>query len=151
MIEFLFIIAEIKFRIMKKIFSTRYSELSFNISMFLLRLGIGSFLFLNHGMMKLNRFSDLKERFSDPFHVGSSTSLMLVLFAEAVCSLLLVLGLLSRLAALVLIILFFTIIFIIDKDQPFLKSEMASLYLIGSIIILLCGPGKWSIDKLIGK
>ena len=136
---------------MKKIFSTRYSEFSFNISMFLLRLGLGSFLFLNHGLMKLNRFSDLKDKFSDPFHVGSSTSLMMVLFAEAVCSLLMVLGLLTRLAAFVLIILFVTIIFIIDKDQPFLKSEMATLYLIASITVLLCGPGKWSLDRLIGK
>lgn len=67
---------------MKKFFSTKYSDLSFNLGLFILRLGLGSFLFLNHGMMKLNRYDEMKEKFSDPFSVGSHPSLIMVLFAE---------------------------------------------------------------------
>ena len=136
---------------MKKFFSTRYSEFAFNLSIFLIRLGFGGFLFLNHGLLKLNRFSELKNSFSDPFHVGHTTSLVLALFAEVFCSLLLVLGLLTRLASFVLVILFLTIIFIIQKHKPLENSELAILYLIASITTLFCGPGKWSLDRLIGK
>ena len=136
---------------MKKFFSTRYSEFAFNLSIFLIRLGFGGFLFLNHGLLKLNRFSELKNSFSDPFHVGHTTSLVLALFAEVFCSLLLVLGLLTRLASFVLVILFLTIIFIIQKHKPLENSELAILYLVASIITLFCGPGKWSLDRLIGK
>ncbi|HWC54020.1 MAG TPA: DoxX family protein [Chitinophagaceae bacterium] len=136
---------------MKKFFSTRYSEFSFNLSMFLVRLGFGGFLFLNHGLIKLNRFSELKNSFSDPFHVGHTTSLMLALFAEVFCSILLVMGLLTRLASFVLVILFLTIIFIIQKHKPLQDSELAILYLMASITTLFCGPGKWSLDRLIGK
>ena len=136
---------------MKKFFSTRYSEFAFNLSIFLIRFGFGGFLFLNHGLLKLNRFSELKNSFSDPFHVGHTTSLVLALFAEVFCSLLLVLGLLTRLASFVLVILFLTIIFIIQKHKPLENSELAILYLIASITTLFCGPGKWSLDRLIGK
>ena len=136
---------------MKKFFSTRYSEFAFNLSIFLIRLGFGGFLFLNHGLLKLNRFSELKNSFSDPFHVGHTTSLVLALFAEVFCSLLLVLGLLTRLASFVLVILFLTIIVIIQKHKPLENSELAILYLVASIITLFCGPGKWSLDRLIGK
>jgi putative oxidoreductase len=119
--------------------------------MFLVRLGFGGFLFLNHGLIKLNRFSELKNSFSDPFHVGHTTSLMLALFAEVFCSILLVIGLLTRLASFVLVILFLTIIFIIQKHKPLQDSELAILYLMASITTLFCGPGKWSLDRLIGK
>ena len=136
---------------MKKFFSTRYSEFAFNLSIFLIRLGFGGFLFLNHGLLKLNRFSELKNSFSDPFHVGHTTSLVLALFAEVFCSLLLVLGLLTRLASFVLVILFLTIIFIIQKHKPLENSELEILYLMASFTTLFCGPGKWSLDRLIGK
>ena len=142
---------QLNISIMKKLFSTRYSELSFNLSMFLIRLGFGIIIFLNHGMMKLNNYSQLKESFSDPLHVGHSGSLMIAIFAEIFCSALLVLGLLTRLAALVLAILLLTVVFVIRKNKPFLDSELPILYLIGFLTVLFCGPGKWSMDRWIGK
>lgn len=137
--------------IMKKIFSTRYSTLSFNLSMFLLRVGFGTMLFIRHGLPKLERFSELKNNFSDPLHIGRSTSLILVIFAEVFCSLLLVAGLLTRLAALVLCILFLVIIFIVFKGRPLKDSELAILFLMAVLTLLFCGPGKWSLDRVIGK
>ncbi|HYM95405.1 MAG TPA: DoxX family protein [Chitinophagaceae bacterium] len=136
---------------MKKFFSVRYSEFSFNLSMLLLRLGFGSLLFINHGLTKLKRFSEFKSSFSDPLHVGHNTSLVLALFAEVFCSVLVVMGLLTRLASLVLVIFFIIIIFILQKNRPLQNSELAILYLIASIITFFCGPGKWSLDRFLGK
>ena len=136
---------------MKKIFNTNYSNLSFNLAMFLLRVGFGGLLFLNHGLPKLMNFAERKNSFSDPLHVGSTASMMLAIFAEVFCALLIVAGLLTRLAAFVLIILFVVIIFIIQKNKSIKESELAILFLLAFLTILFCGPGKWSLDKLIGK
>lgn len=136
---------------MKRLFSTRYSEFSFNLSMLLLRAGAGILLFVFHGLPKLQKFEERKETFSDPLGVGHAPSLVLVIFAEVFCALLLVIGLLTRGAAFVLVILFSVIIFMVHKGKPWKESEMALLFLMAAIALLFCGPGKWSVDKLIGK
>ena len=140
-----------KLRSMKKIFNTNYSAFSFNLGMFLLRVGFGGFLFFNHGLPKLMNFAEKQNSFSDPLHVGNTISLVLTIFAEAFCSLLLVAGLLTRFSAFVLVILFLVIIFITQKGRPIKDSELPALFLLAALTILFCGPGKWSLDKLIGK
>lgn len=136
---------------MKKLFTTRYTDLSFNITMFLLRVGFATLLFLQHGLPKLMDFPNMKDRFFDPFGVGPTASLILVIFAEVFCSLFLILGLFTRLAAFVLVVCFLVIVFMALKNSPLAKMENALLFLFVFLGILLCGPGKWSIDSLIGK
>lgn len=136
---------------MKKLFTTRYTEFSFNLSMFLIRIGFGMMLFMNHGLSKLQKFEERKDSFSDPLNIGHTNSLMLVIFAEAFCAILISLGLLTRLASFVAVILFLVIIFIVQQDDSFKEKEKAFLFLVGFLVTLLCGPGKWSFDKLIGK
>ena len=136
---------------MKKIFSTRYTETAFDASMFLLRAGFGILLFMNHGLPKLMKFEERKNSFSDPLGIGHTPSMLLAIFAEVFCALLLAAGLLTRLAAFVLLILFLVLVFIIHKNDPLKEKEDAILFLIVMLAILLCGPGKWSLDKLIGK
>ncbi|MFI5133026.1 MAG: DoxX family protein [Chitinophagales bacterium] len=136
---------------MKKFFGTGYSDFSFNVSMFLLRAGFGSLLFINYGWFKLMHFTQMKDRFSDPLHIGQTTSLVLVIFAEIFCTALIVLGLFSRFAALVLVILFGVIVFIVLKGKPIKDLELPLLFLFAFCTTLFCGPGKWSLDKLIGK
>ena len=119
--------------------------------MFLLRVGFGSLLFINYGWFKLMHFVELKNKFSDPIHVGQTMSLILAIFAEIFCAGMIVLGLFSRFAALVLIILFVVIIFIVLKGKPIKDLQLPLLFLLSFFTILLCGPGKWSLDKLIGK
>jgi len=136
---------------MKKFFSTRYTDFSFDLSLFLLRAGFGFLIFLNHGLPKLTGFAERKDRFYDPFGLGSPASLILIIFAEVFCALLITMGLFTRLAALVLVIAFLVIVFMRHKGDPLKEFEDAVLYLLVFIAILLCGPGKWSIDKLMGK
>ena len=64
-----------------------------------LRLFIGGMM-LSHGWAKLASFSTLSATFTDPLGVGSTLSLLLILFAEVGCSCLLIFGLMTRLAAL---------------------------------------------------
>jgi len=136
---------------MKKIFSTRYTETAFDAAMFLLRAGFGILLFMNHGLPKLMKFEERKNSFSDPLGIGHTPSLLFAIFAEVFCALLLAAGLLTRLAAFVLVVLFVVLVFIVHKNDTLKEKEDAILFLLTMLAILFCGPGKWSLDKLIGK
>jgi len=140
-----------KFNRMKKILSTGYTDSTFNIAALALRATFGIFMFLNHGVSKLMKFSEIQHSFFDPFHIGHKWSLMLVLFAEIVCALLLVLGLLSRLAALALVIEMAVAVFLFHKGQPISQYELAIVYLAAFFTSLLIGPGRYSVDAAMGK
>jgi putative oxidoreductase len=60
-------------------------------------------------------------------------------------------GLLSGFAAWIPVMLFIVIIFFVHKTDPVKEKEDTILFLLAFLTILLCGPGKWSLDKLIGK
>jgi len=144
-------IAVRNFNLVKKLFSTNYTDAAFNFGMLLLRAGFGFLLFFNHGLSKLQNFDQRKDSFADPLAIGHTPSLLFTIFAEVFCALLIVFGLLSRLAALALVIFFGVLILVYHKHDPLKQKEMAILFLLAFLAILFCGPGKWSIDKLIGK
>jgi len=135
---------------MKKLFSTNYSDNAFNIALLILRAGVG-LLMIPHGYQKLIHFSERKDSFMNFLGAGSTVTLSLVVFTELVCAGLLVLGLLSRFAALALVILTTVIVFKVNKGDIFGKGEVAMLFLLGSFTVLLVGPGKYSVDGAMGK
>jgi len=136
---------------MKKLFSTSYTETAFDFSMFLIRFGFGFLLFMNHGLSKLQNFEQRKDSFADPVGVGHLPSLFFTIFAEVFCALLLAAGLLTRAAAFILVVFFLILIFVHHKHDSLKEKEDAILFLLVFLGILFCGPGKWSLDKLIGK
>ncbi len=133
-----------------KIASTKYSDTSFAIAILVLRLGLG-ILMIPHGFNKLQHFSEYAAKFSDPFHIGKTASLALVIFAEFFCSCLLIAGLFTRLAVIPLIITMAVAVFIAHHGEIFDDGEHGALYLVGYLVILIAGPGKISLDRLIGK
>lgn len=135
---------------MKKFFSTNYSEVSFNISLLILRAGIGLLLF-PYGFNKIQHFAELKGKFINFLGIGSTVTLSLVIFTEIIGSLLLVLGLVTRLGALMMVVMFSVIVFKVTHADFYGKSELPSLYLLGAFTVLLLGPGKYSVDSAMGK
>jgi putative oxidoreductase len=135
---------------MRKLLSTKYSAGAFNTAMLVLRLGIG-ILMMMHGYDKLVHFSIYQHDFTNFLGIGSTMSLALAVFAEFFCSLFIILGLFTRLAAIPLIITMCVIIFKVNDGHVFIKSENAPLYLISYLVLLLLGPGKISVDSMTGK
>src|SRR5262245_23003677 len=88
---------------MKKLFSTKYSDTSVSIALLVTRLAAGG-LMIPHGYKKLINFAAKSSGFADPFGIGGPLSMSLAIFAELFCAVLIVLGLLTRLASLPLII-----------------------------------------------
>lgn len=135
---------------MKALYSTKYSAGAVNTALLLLRVAFG-ILMLNHGYSKVADFSSLQYKFMDFIHLGSRISLILVIFAEFFCAILLILGLFTRFACVPLIIAMCVALFISNHGDSFGKGEVATLYLIAFLAILLAGPGRISIDRMIGK
>lgn len=135
---------------MKKIFSTRLNPSAIHFALLLLRVGAGAFM-LTHGYPKLQKLLAGDFQFADPFGLGPGISLGLAVFAEFFCSILLILGLGTRLAAIPLIVTMSVAAFIAHSADPFARKEMALLYLLSFVVLLFSGPGRISADQLLGK
>lgn len=119
-----------------------------NVALLFLRLLAGCMM-LTHGWAKLMAFGTLAATFPDPIGLGSTLSLVLIIFAEVGCSLLLIFGLLTRLATLPLMFGMCVAIFSIHAADPFQAKELPVLYLGVYFVVLLMGPGRFSLDSLI--
>lgn len=137
--------------LMKKLFSTRCSDNSFSFATLVLRLGAGSLIMIHYGWQKLVHFAQIAPRFGDPFHIGSTTSLALVVFAEVFCAAFVILGLFTRLACIPLVIAMSVALFYANHGNFFGKGESAGIYLVCFLTLLFTGAGKLSLDRFIGK
>lgn len=134
---------------MKKLLSVNYSTPAFNISFLFLRIIMGTTMFVNHGYDKLVHFTKYKEGFVNLFGIGSATTLALVVFAEFFCAIFVTIGLFTRLTVLPLVLCMGYAFFKSHHAELFGDGEHAALFLSGYIAILLCGPGKLSVDGMI--
>ena len=139
---------------LKKLFAPGNNSGAANLGLLVLRLWIGFSMLLNHGVEKLQSFSDTAPNFPDPLGIGHPASLALAVFAEFFASLLVILGLVTRWGALVLAI--DMAIAFVGVHKGILSGqgsgELAFMYLMGYVTLLLAGPGSFSLDKvLFGK
>lgn len=133
------------------LFSSKYNEKALNVWLLVIRLAIGFFM-LSHGFVKFQLLTSGNEIvFVDPIGIGTKASFILIVFAEFFCSILLILGIFTRLATIPLIISMFVASFIFHANDPFSTKELSLIYLIIYIGILLTGSGKYSLDYIISK
>ena len=132
----------------KLLFSHR--PLATDLALLLLRVAAGGIMAYSHGWGKLQKMLSGDMGFADPIGVGEEVSLILTVFAEFLCGILVALGLFTRAALVPLIITMLVAVFIIHADDPFSKQEFGLLYLIPYITLFLTGPGKLSLDKQLG-
>ena len=135
---------------MKKLLSTKYSAGAFSTAVFILRITVGA-LMLHHGYNKLIHFADMQPKFMNFLGLGTTVSLSMVIFAEFFCSVFLLLGLFTRLACIPLIIAMGVALWKAHHFEVFGDGEVPALYLGAYITLLLVGPGKASLDSMMGK
>lgn len=133
---------------MKKIFSVNRSSEHVDIAILLARISI-AILMLTHGISKIALFNETPVQFMDFMGLGTEMSLALAIFAEMGCSVLILLGLATRVAVIPLIITMLVAVFIVHGADPFAKQEMGLHYLLVYIMLLLTGSGKYSLDSLV--
>ena len=147
---------------MKKIFTISANPLNMNFGILLIRLIIG-FLMAFIGYEKLIHFNEL---LVDDFWVKNvsflgmtgKVPLALTIFAEFFCSLLIIIGFLTRFSSFVLLFCMsyiFLVIFpgsVLSKGEHGYEFNTAFTYAMVYLGLFFTGPGKYSVDhKLFNK
>lgn len=76
--------------------ASRRDQRAQDFGLFFLRVSAGLFLLWVHGLPKLLNYSTQLQIIEDPFHLGTNVTLMLAIFAEVLCPLLIVAGIFVR-------------------------------------------------------
>ncbi|MEX0965947.1 MAG: DoxX family protein [Bacteroidia bacterium] len=124
---------------------------SVNMGLLVLRVFSGSFMLFAHGYPKLKSFNERFSTFSDPLGVGSEISYLFAVGAEFLCSILVILGLFTRVAVIPLIITMLVAALIVHADDPWSKQEFALLYAVTFTTLFFTGAGKFSMDHQVLK
>ena len=117
-----------------------------DLGLLILRVGFSVFLLL-HGVEKLEIALTSKISFTDPIGIGPNISLILVLIAEVICTVLIIIGFKVRWASIPPIILMLVAVFIVHKNASIMERELATLYLIAFSAIAIMGSGKFAIKN----
>ncbi|MCJ8154317.1 DoxX family protein [Chryseobacterium sp. SSA4.19] len=122
-----------------------------DIVLLVVRVFIG-FAMLSHGFPKLQMLLEGGDiEFFNFLGMGPKISLGLTVFAEFACSILLILGLFSRVALGFLIFTMIIAAFAVHGADPFEKREMSLIYLSIYLLLMVFGAGKISVDHMIEK
>lgn len=134
---------------MQKILRLEFIAQSPDLGLLVLRLWLGASMLWLHGWGKLMNLFAGKTSFSDPLGIGELPSFLLTILAEVGCSLLLMLGLGTRLAALALGFTMAVAFFVVHgtKFSGLGNGELAWIYLVGYVVLFIAGAGKFSLDK----
>lgn len=131
-----------------------------SLGLLLLRLGFGGMMAFGHGLGKLMGYEKMKEGFADPMGlIDMPYALMALIGAEFFCAICIMIGLLTRLTAIPLVYAMGVAAFVVHKAGPIFMGpgadgpkEPALVYLIAFAVLILTGPGIFSIDHaLFGK
>lgn len=137
---------------MKKIlFSGIENTITTDLSLTLLRLFAGLSLALAHGIKKVppsSGFIEHTEKLGFPMPEFFAYMAGLSEFAGA---LLLAFGLFTRPAAFLIAATMFVAAFINHADDPFGTAEKAYLYLALSLLFMILGSGRFSLDSMVRR
>jgi putative oxidoreductase len=132
-----------------------FKELTTSIGLLILRLGMGGYM-ASHGWGKFRLLvAGEFEQFADPIGMGKTLSLISVVLAEFVCSLLVMIGLATRFAALPIVFAMGVAAFVVHANDPWTmgqgpaSKEPALLFLLAFLTLVFTGAGKFSADGLI--
>ena len=132
-----------------RLFQLSFLPTSSDLALLLLRLWLGGSMLALHGWGKLVNTSTLSTTFPDPLGVGTLWSLILALCGEVLCQILIMLGFVTRLAALgaaVTMGVAWALAHKMALTGP-QSGELAFIYLAGYVVLVLAGAGRFSLDR----
>jgi putative oxidoreductase len=135
----------------KDLLGLRFIPSSKDSALLVMRVGFGLSLFLKHGLEKLTGYSQMVTHFPDPIGIGPHAGLAFALLSDGICSVLVILGLGTRWAALVITINV-TVAFTLVHHMAFFTVphvEIVFAYIVAFLAILIAGPGCYSLDHLL--
>lgn len=123
-----------------------------DLGLLIFRLGVSYLMIAFHGWQKIeNLFGEGEIKFADPIGIGMTASLILAAFAEFFCSILIALGILTRWAAVPLLITMIVAVFGFHAQDPFIQKQLPTLFMFSYALLLCTGGGSFSVGRLIGR
>lgn len=119
----------------------------FSLLLLCLRIFFGLML-MSHGLDKLYNYTSLNFSFPDPMGMGSQITLLFAIFAELVCSIAFIFGVLYRLTMLPMIAVM-AVAFFHVHDASIALGELAFVYLMMFVLMYIAGPGQYAVDAKI--
>ena len=127
-----------------------------SLGLLILRIIGGLMMVYNHGWSKITadteKWNRLGHALTDIIGLEFLSTFFgfMAAFSESVCALLIIIGLFTRPASILLLFTMFvaSLNHIMDSEMP----ELAIMYCLSSLVLILSGPGKFSLDqKLFSK
>lgn len=118
-----------------------------NLGLLFLRVSGALFLLWVHGLPKLLNYSEQLKLIEDPFHLGAHVTLLLAIFAEVLCPLLIITGVLVRLACLPILAVLLIAMVVVHPEWSLFEGQFGWLLLIIFTSVLIAGPGRLSLGQ----
>lgn len=108
---------------------------------------VPSALMITHGFGKFMKMINGNFEFADPIGIGQAPSLFLAVLGEFICPVLVIIGFKTRWTAIPPAITMLVAAFIVHAPDPLGRKELALLYATVFLVVILLGPGRYSVDK----
>ena len=123
-----------------------------NIVMLIARIFTGVSMIFLHGLPKLMLFLNRGEiQFYNFLGIGEKTTLILAILIELICAFLIIIGLFTRAAALILSLAMIVAALGVHFSDPFSVRELSLLYFTVFALIFTFGPRHFSVDQMITR
>ncbi|WP_051516650.1 DoxX family protein [Herbaspirillum sp. RV1423] len=122
-----------------------------DLGLLFLRLSGALLLLYVHGLPKIINFAGELQHIDDPLHVGRAFTLGFAIFAEVLCPVLIVPGILTRLASAAVLFLLAVSMFLVHADWSVAEGQFGWLLMIVFGGITLMGAGRYSIDAALAQ
>ncbi|MDI1444327.1 DoxX family protein [Polyangium sp. 6x1] len=119
---------------------------SLDLGLLFLRVSSAALIWTFHMARKLGDFDHELRTFPDPLGVGHATSFVMVFGAEGLCSLLVAIGLATRLSSLPIVFTMMMVLVLGARGFEGADVQSALLYAVPHVVLVLTGPGRWSLD-----
>ena len=118
-----------------------------DLGLLFLRASGALFLLWVHGVPKVLNYNEQLQLIEDPFHLGAHVTLLLAIFAEVLCPLLIVAGVWVRLACLPILAVLLIAMVVVHPQWTVFEGQFGWLLLIIFTSVLIAGPGRFVLGQ----
>ena len=118
-----------------------------DLGLLFLRASGALFLLWVHGVPKVLNYNEQLQLIEDPFHLGAHVTLLLAIFAEVLCPVLIVAGVWVRLACLPILAVLLIAMVVVHPEWTLFEGQFGWLLLILFTSVLIAGPGRFVLGQ----
>lgn len=118
-----------------------------DIALLIMRIVFAGSMLYGHGLGKFKKLLSGDLGFLNPIGIGEAPTLILAVFSEFLAPIFIILGYKTKFFSFFPAATMFVVTFIVHLGDPFGRIEKALLFLVGFVVIILMGPGKYSFDN----